>query len=1046
MAQQDVSIESLSRDTVDVRPEEAGGPSNGNGHKKAGPVRVPSFGKPTKDRSRRTFDQTAKPGGLNPGRQVVDRQQFTDASGWLNIRHHGLQRDEGTLEAVKLIRDLDPQASHAVWNFLRLTNPGFDFKAYTFAQDGSETEEAGEAQSLLDDLARWIGREYGGGLDQLHNVLALQLLTHGANCLEVTLRTPTEIDDWYPVDPSLISFRTQEQDDGTFTMEMGQYQSHMGPDSETGDFLAFNPEQVIYQPLDPDTGDPYGRPPLVAAISELLAASQLVTDVRAMGHNQGFPRLDVKVLWTAIQAAAPQNIKDDPQQFAQWATAQLSNIVADYDSLAVDDTFIHFDYVELDQVGGGAGSFDYDALMSILERRANNALKTLPILLGINETTSETHGSIQWQIQVAGIEAMTRLIKRVIEKAGNLTLRLAGFQAHCKLTYQKIRTVDRLYEAQADFFDARNAQLAWQMGWIDNNEAAQKLYGHDAVGDPIQQQQMDQAAQAVEDQKAAQQAYLDALAAGNPLPGSPDSGTSGQGGVAPEPGQTMEPPQGEAGQGKQVQKQVKSASDMAWQLAWESMREPVGAGRRRAPQLRAPKVGPWRDESRADHYGQRGEQLFRELQGELADEMRANGALETSALDAIQMRTVSSDIGDWFNRSLARQMKGLLREAVREAIDGVDPELLDISGTPESLIDRIWNRNRPYVTRIAQELRDAIRTGDVKSEVDLAVWFDKNAWREKLMGRFVGKMGLQAGFAWASSKNTPGQLYVWTRTIDESCPSCTDRGDQQFSYEELLVQGFPGSDSLICGANCRCYIDPVFAPDTQSEAPKVEGRSGAGPFRTPGGSERAGDEAMMPSVYTPGTYPAWFEARRRELWTEDDYAKHPRDEYGKFSFGLSDEQKEAVGFFQGSSQAINAFLRSGRNPTAVPTDEVHQKVALIDAAFMAVKPIEGPITLYRGVTEAMGIKLENVARNGGTFVDRGYASTSSDRAIASDFARWTGAHGQIVQIEAPAGTRILKVDDIAMHLGCNENLLPRGTRFSGRFGSDHSTVILTVLP
>lgn len=1140
-------MDDLARETVDVRPE---GPQNGNGNGKShAHVRVASFGDPhRRTRSRlpggNTYDSTPiNQGELVPGRQVIDPTQLIEGAGWLNIRHRGVQRDKGTLEAIRLIRDLDPMASHAVWNFLRLTNPGLEFKAYTFAADGSETEEAGAGQSLLDDLARVVGREYGGGLDQFHNVIALQLLTHGAICIEVSLRTPTEIDDWYAVDPTLIVFRTLEQDDGTYIMDMGQFQG--------GNYKSFNPEQVIYQPLDPDTGDPYGRPPLVGAIAELLAASQLITDVRAMGHNQGFPRLDVNVVFDKIKAAAPPTVVDDPIQFQAWCANQLSAIVSDYDNLAVDDTFIHFDYVTLGQVGGGAGSFDYGALIDVLTRRANNALKTLPILMGYNESTSETHGcyaadtdvltrrgwlpfpdvtlndevacfdteakvlrwqkpthlweydyageminitgrsvdmlvtpnhrmvarahdwgsdewefttaeameqggragrptglpsrklwelpfatpfadehsaaiaedvspeyarflgywisegsfnggsrfspnlsqnegalsdkmvetvaalgydyrvarvdagsawaspnataaaltihlrgqtelgrwltrecgdrawnkhlpkvawgwslerkrdlfdalmqgdgcvverrpnviqyattsealaddvqrlaielgysaaigrvtyksteamdrsnqrdglvvyignrptinvssranmrrvaydgkvycltvpthaiatrrngkyaiagqSIQWQIQVAGIEAMQNLIKRAIEKAGNLTLRLAGIQAHCKVTYQKIRTVDRLYEAQSDFFDARNAQLAWQMGWADNDELAEKLYGHKAVADPIQQQQMDQQQQQYADQQKSQADYLAAVNAQGGLPpaGSQPGGTPG---TVAEPPQTMEPPTGEAGQGKQAAAKPPNASDMAWKLALESIREPVGGRRRRTPELRAP-TPFWKDESRADKYEALGRKLFLDLQPQLAETMRLNGALRQLGLD---QRDLSADIADWFQRSLARQMKGLLREAVREAVIEVDPEM--VGATPESLIDRIWNLNRPYVARISNDLRAAIKDGTVSSTEDLASWFDDNSWREGLMGRFVGKMGLQAGMAWANTKSTPGQLYVWTRTIDDSCATCTDRGGQEFAYEELLVQGFPGSDALECGARC----------------------------------------------------------------------------------------------------------------------------------------------------------------------------------------------------------------------------------------------------
>lgn len=460
---------------------------NGHGENAAPPNRpLPAI---RRGRTRRTPADKAEQSPLDAqlksavrgGRQVMEQPTSWWAGTGLDMRRRQLGQDEDTLAAIKTIRDLDAQSSHAVWNFLRLINPGHDLLAYTTDAAGEEVLEAGPAQKKLDEWAKRVGRDYGGGLDQLHNVLGLILITGGAAVLEVEFnQTLTEMVDWHPCDPALFTFQTLSlEENGPIVQQLGQIVG--------GTWAAINEAQVFYQPLDPDVGDPYGRPPLLAAIQNVVWLSQLLSDVRAMAHQQGFPRLDVQVVWDAIQNAAPPQLRDDPQQFQQWATNQLNSIVTDYEDLAADDTFIHFDFVKVGMAGGASGSFDFGSLHAILQRRITMSLKALPITIGINESTSETHGSIQWQIQVAGIENFQKIIKRLIEKAANVCFKFYGLQAHAKVQYEAIRTVDRLMEAQSDYFDRRNAQFDVQMGWATNDEAAERIVGHEAVAKPNEQ-------------------------------------------------------------------------------------------------------------------------------------------------------------------------------------------------------------------------------------------------------------------------------------------------------------------------------------------------------------------------------------------------------------------------------------------------------------------------------------------------------------------------------------------------------------------------------
>lgn len=751
-------------------------------------------------RARANTDVSAK--SLTPGRtveRVADRWQFTGT----DTLKRPLGREADTITALRMLRDLDPQASHAVWNYLRMINPGHTLRAYQFKTNeespethkesdmdtSSEIREEGAAQAFLDQVARRIGGEYGGGLDQLHNVLALGLITTGAVCAEVA---PTadldDVVDWYPVDPTLIAFLRDKE--GTL---------HLGQRFRDGTFHDLNPNQVFYTPLDPDVDDPYGRPPLLPALSAVLAKGQMINDLRAVAHNQGYPRLDVSLKWDAIMAAAPPSLREPGREaeFKDWTENVLSAIVTDYESLQVDDTFVHYDWVDIKMVGGsaGVGAFDFAALEKILSRSVNSALKTLPILLGINETTSETHGSIQWQIQVQGVSALQRLIKRTIEKLADASLAIKGLPAHAKVEYQRIRTVDRLFEAQADFFETRTIQLQEMMGWRAHDEAAEMVTGHDAAGPII-------------DTKTPQP-NLSTNTGGDTTQNlntgaNPDAAETAPTPVKTDPswvswkllldGEVSADPSG-----------VASANSR-----WQALRET--RARRALPHLTIEKSNDL-----VEKYVFRTRDIFHAAYFDcvrlLAEEGYDFQSQSISAGDEWTFRVgqdVAKDVSDYvFGVGYSREMKALLRDAFEEGMRAAGLDLDNVEfQIDERLIERVWKTNRQFVLKLRDELKRSLRDQEFHGLSDIKDWFDSRSWREDLMGRFLAKQGISAGFAYGVSVAIDNVAFTWVAMGGDSCPTCLSRDGHSFTYDEMTSIGFPGAIELECGSNCRCSLDP----------------------------------------------------------------------------------------------------------------------------------------------------------------------------------------------------------------------------------------------
>ncbi|MGE7191771.1 phage minor head protein [Lysinibacillus fusiformis] len=381
-------------------------------------------------------------------------------------------RTREVLENLKIIRDLNPDASMAIWNFLRLANSGHTLEAVT--PSGSPEKQSTD---LLNSYAPRVGKLYGGGLDQLINVLLLTGFTQGAIALEVELTEDvSDIVDFHAVDPSTLDFRRNKE---TQEIELIQVQWD-------GTEKVLNTETVFYYPIDPDISDPHGRSPILPILQIIFFQIQVMKDLQKVIHHQGYERFDISIVEEAIIENLPDHIKNStPEEVQQYVTSYIADVQRQMEDLEPDDDFYHTSSIQINSVGGSkTGTVNAQGVIDIINQQVVTALKQLPILLGRNEGTTETHGTVQWQIYVAGIQSIQRAIKRLIEKAYNVVLQVNGKQRSAKLTFNELRVVDRQSEATAEKTETETKILQRQQGWITNDEAATEMVGHNAVAEP----------------------------------------------------------------------------------------------------------------------------------------------------------------------------------------------------------------------------------------------------------------------------------------------------------------------------------------------------------------------------------------------------------------------------------------------------------------------------------------------------------------------------------------------------------------------------------
>jgi len=405
-----------------------------------------------------------------------------------------LTRSEGLAEKLRLIRDINPDASLAVWNVLRMGISDWEMTIVkeTDAQ-GQDVVDQELTTRFLDWAKNGVAKDYGKGLENFMIVAMLTIMTEGGIAAEVEVgENLQEIIDWHLVTPALVHARRAVKGEKVIGDPKPKVEGaliYYWMD-QLGVKVDLSETQFRYIPLDPEIGDPYGRSPILPVLWSVDFQLQLLMDLQAVVHNQGYPRIDISVLEEAIIGAAPTNL----QQFGKegeltaFVESTLQGLAEKYRNLKPDDAFFHMDSIEVNTWSPG-NSMDFGTIENILTTQIVSGLKQLPILLGRNEGTTETHGTVQYRIYVKGIESLRNKVAELTEFCANLTLRIWGVQGKAKLEFEPIRHTDRAKEALADKSEHETKAIAVKAGWIDNDEAANDLYGHDATGEKQPDQQ-----------------------------------------------------------------------------------------------------------------------------------------------------------------------------------------------------------------------------------------------------------------------------------------------------------------------------------------------------------------------------------------------------------------------------------------------------------------------------------------------------------------------------------------------------------------------------
>lgn len=418
-------------------------------------------------------------GGLRLGARLTAIVPPAD----VNAEWRQLDLDSRTLsrispfKLVEYLADISPEASRALWDFLRECNAGHEITAYALGSQRQTPDT--RAQDALDAFLRTLDGLYGT-VDVPINRLFLSLFMRGAICSELVLDAAGRAAiDLAVVDPAAVRARRIDDPLRGTIFEYGQMQD--------GTWQPFDRPTISYVPVDPLPGSPYGRPMIAPAIFTSLFLIGLLHDLRRVIAQQGYPRYDIEIVLDEALKQMPPAAKSSPAAQEAWLSSLVDSIAGYYGNLEPDSAFVHTSGVKLNRP---ISAVDADSLGGIgpmieaLERMAVRALKTAPFMLGISESTTETQANRQFEQRAITIRAVQHLVENQLGHLLTLALQAQGIVAEVVVAFAENRVSEEMRDEQVRQLKVANASAGYQAGHLSQDEAAQYAWGKETADEP----------------------------------------------------------------------------------------------------------------------------------------------------------------------------------------------------------------------------------------------------------------------------------------------------------------------------------------------------------------------------------------------------------------------------------------------------------------------------------------------------------------------------------------------------------------------------------
>ena len=178
----------------------------------------------------------------------------------------------------------------------------------------------------------------------------------------------------------------------------------------------------------------------------------LLHDLRRVISQQGYPRLDISIDIEKLAMSMPIEEHNDPDKLENWIKTTIEEISTFYTNLQPDDAFVHTDAITVNATAAAAASLSgIDTVIRFVERMLIRSIKSTPILMGSNETVTESHADRQWEIHMAGIRSVQQRLQKVLQRIFGIVLQINGVQSKINIIFDELDASENLKRAMAEY-------------------------------------------------------------------------------------------------------------------------------------------------------------------------------------------------------------------------------------------------------------------------------------------------------------------------------------------------------------------------------------------------------------------------------------------------------------------------------------------------------------------------------------------------------------------------------------------------------------------
>ncbi|MGC8737639.1 MAG: phage portal protein family protein [Candidatus Hydrogenedens sp.] len=323
------------------------------------------------------------------------------------------------LEVYRYLRDNIPDLSDAVWTWKRLCNTGFRL---SWSERVSESLKR-DGQVIIEQLNRRMNHGEGG-LTHLLDILYTSLFTYGASAIEIVFSPRgSQIYDVVPVDVWTVRFRWED----------GDWQAYQVYAEEV---IRLPRERFVYIALDRDGTNPYGRSLFRSLPFVVRIQQRLMEDMSRAMHNAGWARMHVQY------KPEPRGTDETEEEYQSRLDANLEQVRNQMSNLGVDQNVVTFDNIGISVVQGAQRFSAYYETQRAIEEQIITGAHMMPILLGRNYGTTETYGTVQYEIMNRQVDTINQYLARVLERIYRLELSMHGIEAEFTVQPQSNSTAD----------------------------------------------------------------------------------------------------------------------------------------------------------------------------------------------------------------------------------------------------------------------------------------------------------------------------------------------------------------------------------------------------------------------------------------------------------------------------------------------------------------------------------------------------------------------------------------------------------------------------